>query len=122
MALRQFEIARGTPLPITSTFTINGAVFPLTGCRVVFRAVVNLNDPDSVAVSLLDNQGLGGVVVPNPNGNVATSTMPASATYSLPTSVTKLFYEVWVRDPSGNPWRTERGTILLVGRGMVAQP
>jgi hypothetical protein len=134
--MAEFEIARGTPLPLTTKYTQFGQ--PLQGlanCRVYFVAKINQSDLDSAAVSALDNQALGGVIVlptstipvgtppiQNPFGNITQLMMPAAATYPLPQSVDRICYEIWVTQPGAIPWRAERGTILLTGRAQQAQP
>jgi hypothetical protein len=131
----EFEITRGTPLSVTSTFTRYGKPQPIASCRVFVTAKINQTDPDNVAVAALDNQLLGGVLVLpvsstpvgtppfcNPDGNIAQWTMPASATYPLPPSVDRLCLEIWITQPGAIPWRAARGTVLLTGRAQVAQP
>jgi hypothetical protein len=116
------SIARGSTLETVTTAKRSGVAQDLTGCRIVFLAKVNASDPDSAAVAMLDNASLGGINVPTPSSGVFQIIMPDTATYSLPTSVRGLYYEIWIRDAAGLRWQTENGSIQLTGRALVQQP
>lgn len=118
-----FDIAIGTTLSLTTSAKKNGLPFPMpSGTRVLFMAKTALNGPDSTAVAILDNLTLGGVVITDALNGVAQITMPPTATYSISPPVPRLYYEIWIKDASGNEWRTEVGTINLLSRGLVQQP
>jgi hypothetical protein len=130
--MAHFSIARGTTLAFKSVarrsdgtiYQIFSNGIPPNGTRILFVAKINQTDPDSAAVALFDNvtgSGQGVVTLTDgPNGKFNV-TMQDSATYPLPTSVTELFYEIYIHAITGERWRTETGDIQLTGRSLVQQ-
>lgn len=113
--------AKGSTFARTITFTGLPTGVALATSRIVFTLKHAPTDPDSAAFAILDNTGLGGVVMLN--ATQATATIPGSATYALPEApVFEAYYDVWVHDTNGNPWQTEMGVIPITSRVLTAQP
>lgn len=113
--------AKGSTFARTITFTGLPAGVALATSRIVFTLKHAQTDPDSAALALLDNTGLGGVVVTDTATAVAT--VPGTATYGLPDVPTfVLWYDVQVHDTLGRPWQSEYGQITITPRVLTAQP
>lgn len=132
--MSHFSIKRGTTLSFQSTAKkTDGTVYPIgvsgtppAGTRLLFVAKVNQTDPDSAAVALFDNLGVGStqgsIAVTNGAAGIFVVTMLASTTYSLPTSVAGLWYELYIHAAASETWELEHGDIQLTPRLLVQQP
>lgn len=127
--MSNYQIRRGETWSVTWTLRQGSKLVDLSipGTHILLRLTVNPNDADSAALALLDNEGLGGIVVTMPQSQAAgtlgqcVSTTPASATYGLPNVQTQLYYEIWVNQ-NGAISCLDSGSVPMRPRGLQQQP
>jgi len=86
----------------------------ITAFKVWFTAKYNVVDQDPQAVSQLDNQLLGGVVVSNATTGQYNVTMPPLVTRNFPDGDVVLVYDVQIEDASMRIFTVESGTLTVV--------
>lgn len=94
-------------------FPPNVVPFDLTFCTIWMTVKKSTVDPDSQAISQLDNASIGGVTVSNYAQGQGAAAMPSQATLGFPDGVVELVYDIQIKDSVGNISTVEDGTVLV---------
>lgn len=92
----------------------------LTGCTVYVTIKQSVGDADSAALAALSSPS-GGVVITSTTNRTFVVTVPLT-TFDAITRVTVVYYEVVVKDGSGNDWQADSGTITVSPRLLGTVP
>jgi hypothetical protein len=108
----------------TFTFSLavtqNGVAFNLTGASIRMTAKWQYSDPDASAVFALTVGA--GITVTNAAGGLATVTIAANKTASLPANLVPLVYDIQVTDASSNVWTVADGTLYVQPNVSITTP
>lgn len=107
-----FDVQVFAPPPQFSPPGAQGGPLNITGYSMWFTAKYHTADPDQQAVTQQTVTG-GGIVFTNALQGMAEITVPALATFGFPDGVTKLVYDVQIKDLQGRISTVEVGTLSV---------
>lgn len=109
------EMVRGDSLSFQLSLLAADGVTPLdlTGIHFWFTAKLAYSDADVAAIVRLDNAMLGGISILDAINGLAQIDIPAASTAGLSDAVTKLFYDIQVRDSSSYITTIEQGFLIV---------
>ncbi len=114
-------VKRGDTSIFGLTVTQSGAAYNLTGATIRMTAKWNLADADGSAVFFRTSPSTG-ISITSAAGGLATITLSAANTSSLPATPVNLFYDVQVTDGSSNPFTVQDGILTVLPDVSVTTP